>query len=296
MEIRVLRYFLMVAQEENITKAAEKLHLTQPTLSRQLAQLEAELGVPLLVRENRKISLSQQGLLLRRRASEIVELADKAAAECREEEFGGEIAIGSAVATAANLLPALMGSFHEKYPKVRYDLTTGNADQVRESMDRGLVDIGIFLGVMNEEKYHVLPLPFQERWGLLLPRNHPLARMEGIRPQDLRGIPLCLSKRLSTQQDLFQWLGEDTQWLQVFSTHDLLSNSVTLVEANLACAVTVEGAALPYENERLCFRPLSPRCTMSSSIAWKRGQHFTPTVERFIQHVQCFLSMEKSLK
>ena len=190
MEIRVLEYFLMVAREENITKAAQQLHLTQPTLSRQLMQLEDELQTTLFIRGKRKIELTEAGRLLRRRAEEIVSMVNKTQQEVMaNEEISGQIMIGTGIFDASqHLLPKIIEEFHHSYPEVQFDIYTGNADLIKERLDNGLVDIGILLEPVNIEKYNFIRLTKQERWGIIISKEHPLALQSSVRADDLKQL------------------------------------------------------------------------------------------------------------
>lgn len=196
MELRVLRYFLAVVREESVTRAAEALHITQPTLSRQLAQLEEELGATLFLRGKRKIGLTEAGILLRRRAEELIELADKTEQEISAPgELSGTIYIGSAETVAAEIFPKLLGEFHQAYPSVQYDLLSGNADQMKERLELGLMDIALLLEPVDLEQYEFLRLPDKDRWGVLLPAQDPLAGQESVSLADLGDTPLFISRR-----------------------------------------------------------------------------------------------------
>lgn len=207
MEVRVLRYFLTVVREESITKAAEVLHITQPTLSRQLAQLEGELGVTLFSRGTRKISLTSEGMLLKRRAEEILELVDKTEQEmARQEELvEGTVAVGCGDLLAVQTLGELIRSFIQKYPRVTFDLYTATADHIKERMDRGVTDIGLLLEPVEMDKYEHIRLNRKESWGVAMRPDDPLAGKEKIRPEDLKGRPLILPRRLSLQSELASW-------------------------------------------------------------------------------------------
>ena len=209
MEIRVLRYFLAVVQEEGINKAAEVLHVTQPTLSRQLSQLEEELGVKLFNRGARKITLTNEGILLRRRAEEILSLVDKTEQELveQEKEVEGRINIGSGELAAVQLLPELISSFREKYPLVTYDLLTANADVVKEQMEKGLIDIGILMEPIDKDKFDFIRLKQKERWVVVMRPDDPLAEKEFVTAADLKGLPLILPRRMNVRNELMSWFG-----------------------------------------------------------------------------------------
>ena len=209
MELRVLRYFLTVVREESITRAADVLHITQPTLSRQLAQMEEEIGVKLFDRGTRKILLTNEGLLLRRRAEEILELVDKTERELIEQEemVEGTVSIGCGDLAAVQMLPALFRSFRERYPAVSFDLYTATADHVKDRMDRGLTDVGLLLEPVNIDKYEYIRLNQREQWVVAMHPAAPLAKLESVTPKDLKGLPLILPHRRNVRNELANWFG-----------------------------------------------------------------------------------------
>lgn len=295
MELRVLRYFLTVVREENITRAAQVLHITQPALSRQLTALEEELGCQLLVRGKRKVSLTEAGLLLRRRAEELVELADRTEREFAAggQDLAGEIVIGSAESSAAQLLPRLIEPFLREHPLVRFDLISGNADQVKDQLDQGLLDIGLLLEPVEVEKYEFLRLQQVERWGVLLRADDPLAAKEAVTARDISPLPLLLSRRALVQKELASWFGEDLEQLHILSTYNLIGNAVHFVERGLGCAVTIEGAVSAFDPNRVCFRPFTPALTVRSVLVWKKYQTFSPLLAHFLNHIKVTLRHDK---
>lgn len=292
MEIRVLRYFLAVVREESITKAAEVLHITQPTLSRQLAQLEEEIGVKLFDRGTRKIALTNDGLLLRRRAEEILELVDKTERELSEqdENIEGTVSVGCGDLKNVQLLPELFRTFHERYPAVKFDLYTATADHIRDRMERGLTDIGLLMEPVSVEKYEFIRLNQKERWVVAMHPDAPLAALESITAQDLLDKPLILPRRLNVQSELANWFGDDFERLQILLTNDLPSNAAVMVHHQLAYSITIEGSLAFWDKEKIVCRPLSPELTATSVLAWKRQQPFGLAATKFIEHVK------KSLK
>lgn len=293
MEIRVLQYFLTVAREENITRAAELLHITQPTLSRQLTELEEELGTTLLVRGKRRTTLTEDGFLLRRRAEQIVELS-----EITKQEFGGPepelsgiVTIGSAEAAAAQVFPELMKQFCPQYPKVRFDFLSGNADQIRERLDRGLVDIGLLMEPVNLESYDFIRLPQVERWGVLMRKDDPLAEKDHLTADDLDGLPIITSKRAYDTGPMTGWFGDEYNKLNayVFATYNLLGNAAMLAAHGLGYVAAIEGAAGNYDQERLCFRPFYPEVTCSAVLVWQKGQIFSPATTKFLESAKMLL-------
>lgn len=296
MEIRVLRYFLTVVREQSITKASEVLHITQPTLSRQLAQMEEEVGVKLFDRGTRKITLTNEGLLLRRRAEEILQLVDKTERELviQEEQVEGKITIGCGEIASVQLLPDLFKPFNEKYPRVTFDIYTATADHVRDQMDRGLVDIGLLLEPIDIEKYDFIRLDVKERWVALMRPDSPLAEKDSVTAGELSELPLILPRRLRVQSELASWFGDYYENLNVLFTSNLSTNGAIMVSQGLAYSVVVEGSVPFWDQSKITYRPLSPELTATSVLAWKRGQPFSVAATKFIEHLKCLLGMTKA--
>lgn len=287
MEIRVLRYFLAVVREEGINKAAEALHITQPTLSRQLSQLEEELGVKLFSRGARKIVLTNEGILLRRRAEEILSLVDKTEQELneQEEQVEGRITIGSGELAAVQVLSELIAAFRKKYPLVTYDILTANADVVKEQMEKGLIDIGVLLEPIDMEKFDFIRLNRKERWVVLMRPDDPLGEKEAVTPADLAGCPLILPRRLNVQNELLNWFGDTFQESQVLFTSNLNTNAAIMVQEKLGYSIVVEGALPFWDKTQITYRPLSPELNASCVIAWKKQQPFSIAATKFIEHM-----------
>lgn len=296
MEIRVLRYFLAIVREESITKAAELLHITQPTLSRQIAQMEEDMGVKLFDRGTRKIVLTNEGLLLRRRAEEILELVDKTERELAEqdEKVEGTVSIGCGDLAAVQMMPELIKKFRERYPAINFDLYTATADHIKDRMDRGLTDIGLLLEPINMEKYDYIRLNREEQWVAVIPPDSPLAKLEYITPEDLRGMPLILPRRLNVQSELARWFGDEFEKLNVVFTSNLPSNSSIMVHHGLACSLIIQGSISFWDKEKIVYRPLSPRLTATSVLAWKRKQPFGLAAEKFIKYMKEHLYLEQT--
>ena len=288
MEIRVLRYFLTVVREEGINRAAEVLHITQPTLSRQLSGLEEEIGVKLFERGARKITLTREGMLLRRRAEEILSLVQKTEEELTEQEelVDGKIVIGSGELAAVWILPDLIGAFSEKYPLVTFDLFTANADLVKEQMEKGLVDVGILLEPIDMEKFDFIRLHQKERWVVLMRPGDPLAEKEAVSAKDLEGRPLSLPRRTNVQNELASWFGDSFSKLRVLFTNNFTTNAAVMVQSGLTYAMAVEGSLPFWDKEKIISRPLYPDLSASSVLAWRKRQMFSPAVTRFIDHVK----------
>ncbi len=296
MEIRVLRYFLTVVREEGINRAAEALHITQPTLSRQLSQLEEEVGVKLFHRGAKKITLTNEGILLRRRAEEILSLVDRTEKELIEQDefVEGRIVIGCGELAAVQVLPEIIESFQKKYPLVTYDIFTANADLVKEQMEKGLIDIGVLLEPIDMEKFDFIRLAGKERWVVLMRPDDPLAEKEAVSAGDLEDLPLILPRRTNVQNELSNWFGDSFKKAKILFTSNLSTNGAVMVERGLACSLVIEGSVPFWDKEKIACRPLSPELTANSALAWKKQQPFSLAATKFIEHIKCFLGITKS--
>ncbi len=291
MEIRVLKYFLAVAREESINRAAEVLHITQPTLSRQLRELEGETGVRLFERGSRKIRLTNEGVLLRRRAEEIVSLTDKTLRELMEQEehVDGKISIGCGILASSELLADIVKKFSEKYPLVRYDIFTANADLVKERMNKGLVDVGLMLEPVEMERFEYIRLGIKEKWVLLTAKDSPAAEKEYVTAEDLSRIPLIFPGRQNVQNEVINWFGDRFEGLNIICANNFAASSLAMVKNGLGSLVTLEGGS-PYLDEReICKIPLEPELCFTSVIAWRRHQPFSLAAERFIEFIKEYL-------
>ena len=293
MELRVLRYFLAVAREENITKAAALLHLTQPTLSRQLMQLEEELGVQLFHRSRYHIVLTDEGMLLRRRAQELVELADKTAQEfLREPELRGEISIGSGDLEGMSVLAEQLASFQKLHPQVTYQIYSGNADNTKERIERGTLDLGLLMEPVDISKYDFLRLPVKEQWGVHVREDSPLARQEAVTAEDLASVPLIFTGRGLVQQELERWFGPCSRRLQVAATGNLPYNMAQLARAGMGAFLTIR---LRCSYDGLRFLPLSPPLYAGTVLAWKKTETFPPAMEALLDHLKkCFSAISNN--
>lgn len=288
MDIRVLQYFLAVAREASITKAAQSLNMTQPPLSRQLKELEEELGKQLFIRGNRRVTLTEEGMILRKRAEEMVELMEKTKAEVSSsgENISGEIYIGGGETEGIRLIAKAAEKIQRKHPGISYHLFSGNADDVTERLDRGLLDFGILIEPADIKKYDFIRLPTKDRWGLLMRRDHPLAEKSGIQPEDLQGLPLIASRQSLAHNELSGWLGKQYESLQIVTTYNLLYNASLMVEENVGCALCLDHIIPEYENSPLCFRPLEPQIEVGLDIVWKKYQVFTKPATLFLNTLQ----------
>lgn len=293
-ETRLLHYFLTVAREQNITKAAKALHITQPTLSRQMALLEDEAHAKLFVRGSRPLTLTNEGHLLRRRAEEILKLMEKAEAEMssREEQVEGTVSIGCGELASVRLLTDLIADFSQRYPHVVFDIYTANADQIKRRMDDGLTDIGLLLEPVNMEHYEYIRMPVKERWAVIMPSGVPLAKREHVSAKELADIPVILPSRQKVYDEVASWFGRYYEKLRVIGISNLSTNAALMVRAGLGYALTIEGALPFLDQSEICMVRLHPELTATSVLAWKRGQPFPTAASRFLEHAKCFLGME----
>ena len=293
-ETRLLYYFLTVAREQNITNAAKVLHITQPTLSRQMAMLEEEIGAKLFVRGSRPLSLTDEGILLRRRAEEILELLEKTQKEVQTQEaqVEGIVSIGCGELASAKLLAEIIAEFSRQYPKVTFDIYTANADQIKRRMDDGLTDIGLLLEPVDIERYEYIRLPVKERWVAVMPSGVPLARHPYVTAKELAEIPVIMPSRQKVYDEVASWFGSDYEKMHIIGASNLSTNAALMVHAGMGYALTIEGG-LPFLDESdVCMRPLYPELTASSVLAWKRGQPFQSAINHFLSYIKCFLRME----
>ena len=299
MELRVLRYFLAVAKEESISRAAEVLHMTQPTLSRQLMELEEELGKKLLVRGSRKVTLTEEGVLLRKRGQEIMELVEKVAGELQssEELISGDICIGGGETDAMKLIAKAAKQMRLDYPQVRFHLYSGNADDVTERLNKGLLDFGILIEPANTSKYDRLAIPIYDTWGLLMRKDSPLAQNNAIRPEQLWGLPLITSRQTLVSDKIAHWMGRSEEKLSLVGTYNLVYNASLMVIEGVGYALTLDKLVHTAGDSALCFRPLEPKLQAELSLVWKKYQVFSPAAKKFLEYVQTqFVRYEKEKK
>lgn len=290
MEIRVLRYFLEVAREENITKAAAYLHISQPTLSKQLKDLEQELGKKLFVRSNYSIRLTEEGMLLRKRAEDILEMVDKTADEFKalSDVTGGDVHVGCAESHLIKYFAQAIKEFKIHCPRLRYHIYSGNTEQVAERLDRGLLDLAVIVEPPNLSRYNYLEIPGADTWGLLMRKDHPLAEKEHITAEDLMGIELICSEQ-SMKADIPRWCGQMADSLNLTGTTNLFYNGSVFVREGLGCMLTFDHLADTGTDSVLCFRPLYPALENKMYLIWKKYQVFTPITELLIQEIMRLL-------
>ncbi|MCU6763364.1 Hca operon transcriptional activator [uncultured Roseburia sp.] len=292
MELRVLRYFLTVAREESITAAAKALHITQPTLSKQLMELEDTLGKQLFIRGSRKISLTEEGMFLRKRAQEIIDLADKTEADFKksDEIISGNIYIGGGETDAMRIIARAANNMQREYPNVRYHLFSGNAEDVTERLDKGLLDFGVLIEPASIQKYDYLKLPAADTWGLLMPKDCPLASRPSIRPEDLTDLPLLCSRQTLVRNELSGWLGQDFGRLNIVATYNLIYNASLMVEEGLGYALCLDKLLNTAGNSKLAFRPFEPVLKSGLNIVWQKHQVFSKASALFLKMLQTEIS------
>lgn len=294
MEIRVLRYFLEIARENNMSRAAETLHVSQPTLSKQMKELEFELGKKLFRRGSTSVTLTDEGMLLRKRAEDILAMVDKTAEEFRELDniTGGEVHIGCAESYLIKHLAQTIKDFKEKYPLFRYHLTSGNTEQVAERLDRGLIDFAVIAEPPNLERYNYIEIPGTDIWGLVIRKEHPLSDKVEISFDDLIGLDLICSEQ-GMKFDISRWCGEKTDQLKISGTFNLCYNGGVFVEEGLGCMLTFDRLMNTGDDSDLCFRPLFPRLETKMYIIWKKYQVFTPIAELLLDEWKKNFPMNK---
>lgn len=292
MEIRVLRYFLTIAREGSITSAAEQLHITQPTLSRQIKDLEDELGQKLFHRSSHSMKLTQEGFIFRRRAEEIVSLVDKTSAEflSMDKPLAGDIYIGGGETLAVSLIADLISELRTEYPDIYYHLYSGNEADVTERLDRGLLDFGILVQPADLTKYDCIHLPAEDIWGVVMRKDSPLALKKNISRADLIDLPLIMSRQVlitkSRGNDLIDWFGEEFDRLNIVTTFNLMYNAALMVKAGVGYAISIDGIVNTDSESDLCFRPLTPKMTSGLDLIWKKYQAFSPAAEMFLERLR----------
>lgn len=288
MELRVLKYFLTVADEGNITRAADILHVTQPTLSRQLIELEEEIGTLLLIRGKRSVTLTDEGYLFKQQAETIVELADKLEHTFKDQKnmIGGVIRIGATEAMGGRALAVYMKEFHEKYPGVQFDLYNGMADNIKEMIERGLLDLGLVMEPIDTAKFEYVRLPQKETWGILIREDHELAQKETVTLEDIKQYPLIMPGRENAKDQILHWMQCEERHLDIPAYYNILSNAALLVEAGMGCAVCLDGALAIHADQNLCFRQIIPAQITRSVILWKKNHLFSQAASLFVQTIQ----------
>ncbi len=286
MELRQLHYFLMIAREGTISGAASVLHLSQPSLSRQMQDLERELGAQLFHRGSRRIELTEAGMRLRRRAEEIVDLVGRTEGEFRvsADSLAGEVRIGGGETPAIALIVDAIAALQESYPLMRFSLYSGNGPDVSARLDNGRIDFGMFIGQVSLERYEYLQLPARDVWGVLMRRDDPLASRDAVRAEDLVDRPLVVSQQ--ARHSLQPWFRRDADDLDIVATYNLLYNAAQLARRNVGYVLCIDGIVDASAASGLAFRPLEPAVTADVHIAWKRYQMFSPAAEVFLAKIR----------
>ena len=292
MELRVLRYFLTIAREGSITNAANVLHVTQPTLSRQIHDLEEELGQRLFVRGSRNMRLTAEGMILRKRAEEIISMVDKTEAEFHSMSnvVSGDIYIGGGETEAVKLIAQIVCELRTAYPEIHYHLYSGNAEDVTERLDKGLLDFGLLIQPADISKYDYFNIPARDTWGAIMRKDIPLAKKETIRKEDLLNVPLICSRQVISEErhrnEFAEWFGEDFDKLDIVTTFNLVYNAAIMVEAGVGYAITIDKIANTTESSSLCFRPLEPQLDSGLNIIWKKDQVFSAAAALFFKKLR----------
>ena len=290
MELRVLQYFLAIAREQSIIKAAKSLHLSQPTLSTQIKKMEEELGVQLLIRGtkgSRKVTLTEEGMLLRKRAEEILNLVHKTESELAlRNQVLGDVYIGAGESDALRHLAKAAKELQALYPNIQYHISSGNAQFVKEQLDKGLIDFGLVFGHVDSTKYQAIPLPYQDTWGVLMRKDAPLAKKTAIAPEDLWDKPLILSAQEDNRRGILEWLKKDREELHVVATYNLLFNASLMVEEGMGYVLSFDKIISPTQSNALCFRPLIPEKKEAMYIIWKKYQIFSKASEKFLEKLK----------
>lgn len=288
MEIRVLKYFLAIARELSISAAADTLHITQPTLSRQLMDLEEELGTQLIIRSSKKLSLTANGMLLKKRAEDIVNLADKTKAEFLSDDnlISGDVYIGGGETDAMRFIARIATEIHSEYPNVHYRIFSGDKEDIAYKLDKGLLDFGLFIGFNDIDKYEYLRLPVVDRWGLFMRADSPLAEKEVIEPKDLWNIPLIVSRQTFLSSDIKKWIGREYNELNIIATYNLLYNAALMADEGLGYVLSLDKLIRINDKMNLCFKPLKSDIKIPVDIAWKKYQVFSKAAELFLKRLQ----------
>ena len=287
MEIRVLRYFLETAREGNMTRAAQRLFISQPTMSKQLKELEKELGTKLFVRTNYSIRLTEAGMLLRERAEDIVSLVDKTEAEFKalEEINSGEIYVGAPESESMRLFAEVVCRLQQTYPKIRCNIYSGNVQDVCEKLDKGLLDFAIDMNYVDLMKYNYLPMSTKDKWGVVMRQDDPLAERKSFSVSDLKGLPLICSKQW-VDQEFPQWFQSDLGDVNIVATYNLPFNGAVMAKAGMGYALMLDNLVNTSAGSGILFRPLLNVPDAEMYVIWRKYQVFTPIAELLLNELQ----------
>lgn len=289
MEIRVLKYFLAVAREGSITGAANSLHLTQPTLSRQLQELEKELKQKLLIRGKYKVTLTPEGMILRKRAEEIIDMVEKTEAEFSSisDTISGDIYIGGGESDSMKYIAEIIKEIQSEFFGIKFHIYSGNAEDVTEKLDKGLLDFGILIQPVDVSKYDHITLPEKDVWGVIMRKDNPLSQKKNIKLEDLLKIPLLASRQMSPKYSkdsgFLDWFGDKYEELNITATYNLVYNAAVMVKAGVGNAISLDKLADTSKESELCFRPLCPKLESGLDIVWKKYQVFSPAAKLFLE-------------
>lgn len=292
MEIRVLKYFLAIAREGSITGAANALHLTQPTLTRQLQDLEKELKQKLFIRGKYKISLTPEGMILKNRAQEIVDMVEKTEAEFQSisDVMSGDIYIGCGETDSMKYLAEVMKDLQKEHPAIKFHIYSGNAEDVTEKLDKGLLDFGVLIQPIDLSKYDNITLPEKDVWGVVMRKDNPLSKKDDIKVEDLVDVPILASRQMSPKYSkdsgFLDWFGDKFDSLNITATYNLVYNAAIMVKAGMGSALTLDKLANTSKESELCFRPLNPKLESGLDIVWKKHQVFSPAAKLFLEKLK----------
>lgn len=288
MEFRVLQYFLAIAKEETISGAAESLHITQPTLSRQMKELEEHLGKQLFIRGNRKINLTEEGILLRQRAEEIISLVEKTESEIMHSDttISGDIYIGSGETEGIRILAKVIDTCHKEYPKIKFHLYSGNSQDVIEKIENGLIDFGVLIEPADISKYDFIKLPVKDSWGVLMRKDSPIASLKSITADTLKKLPLICSNQEIVKNEISGWLNDDYNKLNIIATYNLIYNASLLVEEGSGYALGLDKLINTSGNSKLCFVPLEPKLEVGLTLIWKKYHLFSKAASYFLNQLR----------
>ena len=292
MEIRVLKYFITIAREQNISAAAEKLHLSQPTLSRQIKDMEDELGKQLFIRGNRKITLTEDGMILRKRAEEILDLVQKAENEIAVSDklISGEIIIGTGEVDGVRIVAKTAKKLSEQYPNIQYNIISGDSVDIIEKLDKGLIDFAVLVGyAIDISKYDSVKLPNKETWGVLMKNDCVLAQKEYVTAQDLWDKSLIVSRQAIKGKILTDWLEKDISQLNIIAYYNLIYNASLMVEEGLGYALCIDKIINITEDSNICFKPFYPNLEAGMDIVWKKYQVFSRASQKFLEALKQML-------
>ena len=289
MDLRILRYFLAVADEGNITRAAERLHVSQPALSTQLAALEDELGHRLFERSARGIALTEKGLALRQRADDLVDLAERVEAEIKAsdtDELVGMVSIGAGETPAFRFVARAANELHRTNPKLCFSVSSGNGEDIVAHLREGTFDLGVLIGPGRYDGFDYLTLPYTHHWGLAVRKDSPLAAKKRISPKDAREIPLICSRQAMVKEFLAGWFGCPFGRLDVVANYNLIYNAAVFVEAGLGAAVCIDGMIPQEFADRVVFRPFAPALVSDVYLAWRKNAALSPAVAALVDAVR----------